>query len=474
MNNRRRKIFTILLFALLSLFTFTLSNGSGNAMHPRKEILLADPVYLPVVFKNYPWQSVFGITIYTLDEAGGLPQIAQAGTDWTRIGLIWQAIEPSPGDRFWNTELEQGLIRAKSLGVEPIMLIEGTPKWALKSGFKCGAVAEDKFPALGQFAYDLVKRYSAPPYNVRYWEVWNEPDAAGILGCWGDPSDTQYYGGYYYGQMLQAVYPRMKEADPGAQVLVGGLLLDCDPVNPPAGRTCVESKFLNGILESGAGPYFDGVSFHAYDFYYGKGTYGNGNWHSSSSTTGPVSIAKSNYLKSVLSEYGYGEKYLLNTETAVFWGGNVMDPPCLAPQDLVPNIEATKVYYVVQSYAVAVAEGWRANVWYSAFGVRCSGLLNSNLSPKAGYYAYQFTQQKLGEALFVRQISEYGGVMGYEYETPAGKLWVVWALDGQAHILNLPELPLEVNRVGEDGQAVKELNTLSIILEDSPLFIEFE
>jgi hypothetical protein len=353
------------------------------------------------------------------------------------------------------------------------MLLEGTPDWALKGGFKCGAVAQEQFPALASFAYDLVKRYSAPPYNVRYWELWNEPDAAGVLGCWGDPSDTQYYGGYYYGQMLQVVSKEIKKADPGAQVLVGGLLLDCDPNHPPEGRTCVESRFLNGILESGAGPYFDGVSFHAYDFYTGMGTYGNTSWKSSSSTTGPVSIAKSRYLKEVLSSYGFEQKYLVSTETAVFWGPNVMDPPCSAPEAEVSSIETTKVNYVVQSYAVAVAEAWNANIWYSAFGVRCSGLMNSDLSPKPGYYAYQFAQQKLVDAVFVRQISEFEGVMGYEYGIPGRKLWVLWAMDGQAHTISVPELPLEVNTLGVDGSPVQIINDLSLTLKNSPLFIEF-
>jgi hypothetical protein len=360
------------------------------------------------------------------------------------------------------------------------MLIGVTPSWALKPGFSCGAVAEDKFPMLGQFVYDLVKRYSVPPYNVRYWELWNEPDAAGVLGCWGDPSDTEYYGGYYYGQMLQAVYPRMKEADPGAQILVGGLLLDCDPINPPEGRTCVESKFLKGILESGAGPNFDGVSFHAYDFYYSEGTYGNMNWNSSSSTTGPVSIAKARYLDNLLGSYGYGQKYLVSTETAVFWGPNVMDPPCSAPSDIIQDIEMTKVYYVIHSYAVALAEGWKANVWYSAFGVRCSGLLNDDLSWKDGLYAYQFAEHKIGEAQYVRQINDYEGVMGYEYVTSERKLWVLWSLDGLAHMIKLPKLPVEVNRIGEDGRAVQEPFSLILTFEginltvnNSPLFVEY-
>ncbi len=418
--------------------------------------------------------NVFGITLYSFDEAGGLVQAAQAGADWARSGFIWSSIEPSPGDRFWDTNLEQGLIRAASSGVEPIMLIESTPNWAIKAGFSCGAVTEDKFPALAQFTYDLVKRYSVPPYNVRYWELWNEPDAAQILGCWGNPSDTEYYGGKYYGEMLKWVYPQIKLADSRAQVLVGGLLLDCDPNNPPEGKDCLSARFLNGILESGAGPFFDGVSFHSYDYYTGEATYGNGNWHSSSSITGPASIAKASYLRSVLSDYGYGQKYLMNTETAVFWGPNVMAPPCIAPIEDVPNIEQTKVYYVIQSYAVAVAEGWKTNIWYSAFGVRCSGLLNSDLSPKAGYYAFQFASQKLGEALFSRQIREYEGVMGYEYDTPGRKLWVVWSLDGQTHTLILPGFPVEVNRLGEDGLPVRVISALSLTLEGSPLFIEYE
>ena len=208
-------------------------------------------------------------------------------------------------------------------------------------------------------------------------------------------------------------------------------------------------------------------------FILGRVTYENGNWNSYSNTTGPVSIAKARYLKNLLASYGYGQKYLMNTETAVFWGPNVMDPPCDAPEDKVPDIEVTKVYYVIHSYAVALAEGWKANVWYSAFGVRCSGLLNSDLSPKAGYFAYQFAQQKLGEAQYVRQISEYEGVMGYAYETSGRQLWVLWSLDGLAHTIVLPKLPVEVNRVGEDGRAVLESNTGTVIIDYSPIFIEF-
>ena len=65
---------------------------------------------------------------------------------------------------------------------------------------------------------EAVERYSAPPYNVIYWEVGNEPDidpslvdGDEIYGCWGDKTDA-YYGGGYYAEVLKQVYPAVKKA----------------------------------------------------------------------------------------------------------------------------------------------------------------------------------------------------------------------------------------------------------------------
>ena len=160
---------------------------------------------------------------------------------------------------------------------------------------------------------EAVTRYSKPPYNVKYWELGNEPDVDpanmppnAVYGCWGNINDP-YYGGGYYAELLKAIYPRIKVADPDAQVLIGGLLLDCDPTNPPIDantglpRNCTPSRFLEGILLNGGGEFFDSVSFHAYDYYGSNlGEYSNANWHSSWNTTGPVLTAKVNYLRKLL------------------------------------------------------------------------------------------------------------------------------------------------------------------------------
>ena len=79
--------------------------------------------------------------------------------------------------------------------------------------------------------HDVVERYGSPPYNVKYWELGNEPDAAwqhiasdSVFGCWGDVN-APFYGGQHYGEMLKEVYPQIKSTDPDAHVVVGGLLL---------------------------------------------------------------------------------------------------------------------------------------------------------------------------------------------------------------------------------------------------------
>ncbi len=467
-NNRKKLfviLFVILAIVLVSAIPITLSQASNII----RATLDTYNVFMPVIMNKYPLQTVFGVTLDRMDSASGLDQMVEAGMTWTREDFSWSSMEPSEGERNWDTTLEQDLINAAALNVKPIMVIGGTPAWALKAGFSCGPIAEDKFASLGAFVHDLVARYSAPPYSIRYWELWNEPDASGILGCWGDTTDKKYYGGYYYGQMLQVVYPQIKAADPQAQVLVGGLLLDCDP--DVMGSACVSSNFLTGILASGAGDSFDGVSFHAYDYYRGLGSYDFVNWNSSSNTTGPVAITKGRYLKGILNQFGVGNKYLLNTETAVFYGPNVASPPCAA--DAPPEVEETKVYHLIHSYTSAIAEGFKSNIWYSAIGVRCSGLLNSDLSTKPAYEAYKFAYSKLSDATFVQQILTYDQVMGYEYRLSNRKLWVLWSKDGADHAITLPKMPLVINKVGADGIAVQETNITSLTVGMSPYFIEF-
>jgi hypothetical protein len=433
---------------------------------------------------SVPLLPVGGIEMHNISERGGLEVVKSTGAYWLRLnGLRWGLVEPQEGVRNWEAvaALEPQMIAASEAGLELILIIRSAPAWAQQiPGRGCGPVAEDKLPAFAQFMQDVVARYSAPPFNVRYWELGNEPDIDpqlvdpdSIYGCWGNAAD-EYYGGGYYGQMLQSVYPAVKAADPGSQVVVGSLLMNCNPDNPPeqprgSGNyvDCSPGRFLEGILRAGGADFFDVVGFHAYDYYYGiygaPRAFGNDNWFAHSRTTGPSLIPKTRFLRAVLEEYGAGDKALVNTETALICTGD--DSACQ-----VEDFENVKAYYAAQAYAAAAAEGLLANLWYSITGWRGSGLVGAELTPLPVTAALTASLERLGEAQFVRQITDYPEVMGYEFQKDGRRWWVIWGLAREAVSVTLPSTPQALEDVyGEPLPAAAEIQ-----LTEAPVYIWWE
>jgi hypothetical protein len=239
--------------------------------------------------------------------------------------------------------------------------------------------------------------------------------------------------------MLKAIYPQVKAADPEANVLVGSLMLDCDPENQ-TGLDCHSTRFFEGILTHGGGPFFDGVAFQAYDFYGGElGKYANTNWDSTWDTTGPVHIAKARFLKTVLAAYGLADQRPLFSEGAIigFPFGECGNG----------DFEDTKAYYVASSYAAAITEGISANIWHSLYGWRCSGLIDPDLAPKPAFDAYQFARDTLQDAqglgaIIPEEVGGNTGVMGYKFDQGGDRIWVLWSLDGAVHNVTLePGIP---------------------------------
>jgi hypothetical protein len=445
-------------------------------------LLLGATACLPFAMRNNPPQTVFGVGIDHLTPDGGLDQMAAANISWTRpVGVLWSSVEPTQDTYDWNVlaDLETELKNASSKGIQVILLVHSTPAWARKiagTGPSCGPIAADKLSAFGDFMHAMVARYSVAPYNVKYWELWNEPDIDASFfpgdsgfGCWGDTGDG-YYGGGYYAEMLKVVYPQIKAANSQAQVLIGGLLLDCDP---RLGAGCAEvgnsnlpPKFLEGVLRNNGGDYFDGVSFHSYDYYQGiLGHYGNSTWQSAWNTTGPVFIEKAQFIQSLLSQYGVTGKFLMNTEFGLLCDSCNNDS----------TFETTKAYYVAQSYAAGIAQGLRANIWYSVFGWRNSGLLTSDLSPRTDYTALRFSRSELRDAAYGGDITaaDIGGdssVKGYKFQRSDRTIWVVWSLDGSTHLITLARVPL----AARDALGVSVTPAASMKLTLNPLYLEWK
>jgi hypothetical protein len=446
------------------------SNGPVNVYLP----IMAKPrvvtVYLPIMAKPRV-VTVFGAFL----DDNGLAQMSAAGASWVHIPFDWSRVEAFEGQQLaWQNVdgLEEELKAVSNSYINAILYINDTPTWALKAGYPCGAVAQDKFGDLASFLTDLVKRYSVPPFNVKYYELWSEPDVSGLLGCWGDPRDLDYYGGRYYGEMLKWAYSAIKTADSQAQVLFGGLLMDCNPDHieycggDPAVKTSI-AHFLEGALVDGAGSDFDGISFHAYDYYGGGlGQYSNSNWGTAWNTTGPVSVAKAAYLRNLLAQYNVTGKYLINTELAILCGRDGTEAPCVTDDH-----EQTVSAYIVQAYATGMADGLRSMVWYSVAGWRGSGLVDANLTPLPPYNAYKNARVWLGGAAYIGPITEFTGIKGYEFSNNGLRIWVLWSVTGVGNPLTiaLGTMPLAV--YDTYGAALPVGMTLNVGLE--PVFIVF-
>ncbi len=444
---RRLALLSLAAGALLGVWQFAPGDSPVlEAVRPAAAAGLdASTLYLPLIRKPAV-PTVFGMDMGAVTAQRGLGELAQARNYWLRRGnLVWADVEPNQGERNWSAlaELEVEMINAAHQGMPLIVIVHGAPDWARAiPGYSCGPIRPDALGAFASFMYDLAARYRAQPYKVKYWEIWNEPDATpnpvaeeSGFGCWGDVSDP-YYGGRAFGEMLKVATPLVKAANPQAQVIIGGLLLDCDPNNPPPSKDCTQSRFLEGILTAGGGPYFDGLSFHAYDYYmYELGVYSNANWNSASDTTGPVARAKAQYLRNLLTSYGAGGKFLMNTEAALLCSNEENSPLCDT------DFEQTKAYYVSQSYALAIAEGFAANVWYSLYGWRNSGLFYTPTEPRPAFTAFAFARKMIGSAAYVRLITEYPGVDGYEFVRDGKTIWLLWSADGSPHPVALPSAP---------------------------------
>lgn len=376
----------------------------------------------------------FGTSMQRIDQEHGLIQAQEAHVGVVRHGKVeWTTVEPArtePPTYNWRAlkDLEQDLLNAAQAGIEVTLLFMSTPDWAQAvPGHSCGPIAQDQLEAFAQFVQATVERYSAPPYNVRYWEFFNEPDVDPKLvspdsgfGCWGDEDDA-LYGGWRYAEMLKHAYPAVKRAAPQAQVILGGLLLDA-PDTPP-------SDFLAGVLESGGGEFFDILAFHAYTYYHPQ-VY---NWDTITGTKwidwGGVVPGKTAFLRQTMESYGYDKPLILN-ESGLAWA---------FPEKPSDDYRLGQADYVTKLFARGRALGLMHVSWYGwrGPGWRHMALLNQDLSPTPAYHAFAYAAQQLDGVEYVAQ-TDYPGIEGYTFRRGEALLQILWSKDGTERDLSIP------------------------------------
>ncbi len=464
----------------------TQEQENTNELSQTNGITSTGQVYLPTTLNNYPVlpppaPDIFGTQMSRAptNDPALLKKVThaanQAGFSWVRNeGIKWYEIEEVQGVRNWQDSFGEMLIELNVKDLTPMIIVQGTPEWAQKvPGSFCGPVKEDALDDFADFMREAVTRYSVAPYHVKYWEIGNEIDTDpswvepfSVFGCWGDVTDSEYFGGGYYAQMLKLVYPAIKEADPEAQVMLGGLLLDCDPTNPPAnqGDGCLPAKFLEGVLANGGGDYFDILPYHAY-MYWGPVELDWDVLLPKWAHRGGALLGKLDYLKEVMGRYNVSKPIIMNE------GGLLCHPSSAATcNELDKDYRNDQANYAIRMYSRSGANDLIGSVWYTLDypGWRDGALLDANQAARDPFRAIDFLSSKLKGATYVRTLTNEG-VEGYEYAKGNMTYQIYWMNDEIDGTVEIPAGAKAYDKFGGDATP----SGSSLTIEFEPKIVEF-
>ena len=164
-------------------------------------------------------------------------RVREAGAHYARIWVSWRGLAPDhkpssgdpwdPEDPVWDyhwASLDQAVTDAVDAGLEPVLLIFATPRWAAQvSACKSDVCAPD--PAeYADFAHAVAARYDGRTDGlprVRYFQAWNEANIHPFFL-------PQFAGGQtvspeIYRSMLNFFSGAVKDVNPGNLVITSGL-----------------------------------------------------------------------------------------------------------------------------------------------------------------------------------------------------------------------------------------------------------
>lgn len=142
-----RPVFTVLVAVLISSGIAPVAKGQN-----------VEPMLHDFVGTNHPiaanWAQDFGI-------------------GWVRLTAGWMGIEARQGSFNW-TDADRPIQTAEAGGAQVVLLLAYTPAW--DQTIKSDGQAPPKNPQdWTHFVEAAVARYSAAPFNIKYFQVWNEP-----------------------------------------------------------------------------------------------------------------------------------------------------------------------------------------------------------------------------------------------------------------------------------------------------------
>jgi polysaccharide biosynthesis protein PslG len=265
-----------------------------------------------------------------------LARIGRGGVGTLRINLAWGAVQSGPREAYDWSHYDLVIGGAAINGIRVLATVYGSAGWAEPSAeYPPLGSAEPRFDA---FVRAAVERYGTggsfwrehpdlPEMPITDWQLWNEPNFELFWKPSPDPGR--------YLELLRGFNSAVKETDPGARILLGGLF------PTPADGIALE-PFLTALYEGGGRRLFDAVAIHPY------------------ARTPRDALDKVEQARNIMRRFGDAAKPIWITE--VGWASRGTPPGLVVGQ-------AGQADYVRQTFELAAADrdrlGIAGVVWYS-------------------------------------------------------------------------------------------------------------
>lgn len=177
--------------------------------------------------------------------------MAAMNVTWVRVDVDWSATEPERGQFDWEAvDLLVDAAAAHRMNV--LIVLSYTPDWAQSSAAGNSPPDSHHRPvdsaSYAHFARVAAQRYAAR--GVHHWEIWNEPNSTKFWPPRPDPNE--------YGALFRRITAAIRDVDPTAELLIGGL-------TPPYDASDISATdYLEQLYANGTAQLADAVAVHPY------------------------------------------------------------------------------------------------------------------------------------------------------------------------------------------------------------------
>jgi len=231
-------------------------------------LLIAAFLLIPASAGAVP-RGFFGIVPQTPLGGEDLARMRAGGVETVRLPLAWSSIQRSPRSGYDWSGLDFAVAEAARNRIEVLPVLGTSPGWATGNWRRMPVDNARQRQAWAEFVGAAVARYgrrgtfwaehgpgSADPLPrrpIRAWQVWNEENFFYFV----KPVSPARFA-----RLLAITRPAVKQADPRAEIVLGGLFGN-PKQQPPRAMDAVD--FLRALYRSrGVKADFDAVALHPY------------------------------------------------------------------------------------------------------------------------------------------------------------------------------------------------------------------